>query len=457
MTYRHGLWAIALTLFFVRPALASTVYVATVSDAIGPAISDYLDKAIKAADEAGADLLVLELDTPGGLLTTTKDIVSSILNAPLPVAVFVSPRGAWAASAGTFITMAGHIAAMAPGTSIGAAHPVSSFGSNPKPPTVPKEDGEEGEEPAQGGATDFAAEKAENFTVAFIESIAEERERNVEWAVDAVRNSVAIKQSEALEKNVIDLVAEDLDHLLEQLHGRVVKVGRGEVVLDTENAQVHYFEMDLINRIFAVIGNPSVAFLLFLAGAAGLYIEVQNPGLIVPGSIGVVCLILAGLALQIIPFNWIGLILILAGLGLLVAEIFITSFGVLFALGISCFAAGAYLVFRVPELSDLAVPVVSVILPTVLVLAGFMGIVIYGVSKSFQRPQFAGVESLIGQQAVADSDSDAAGRGRVLVRGELWTAESDSQIREGDRVEIVEVQDLVVRVRPVAATSSDSA
>ncbi len=435
---------VGLLLSFGAAARAGTVNVITVDGVITPGVAAYIEKAITQSEEEAAVALVIELDTPGGLLDSTKDIVSSILNAQLPIIVYVSPRGAWAASAGTFITLAAHVAAMSPGTSIGAAHPVFTGGGGPTPsPPIPGQPNEE--DPKAPALRDYRNEKAENFTAAFIESIASERERNVEWAIDAVRNSVAISQAEAVELNVVDLVADDLDHLLELVDGRTLKIGREEVTLATNDVRVVRLEMEPLDRFFALISDPSIAVLLFMAGLAGLYIEVQSPGLIVPGLVGVVCLVLAGLAFQVIPINWVGALLLISGLALFVAEIFITSFGMLFAVGIVCFAYGAYMLFRVPELSDLTVPFWSVIFPAVVVLSGFMAIVVFGVSRSLGRPQFSGREALLGQKAVAESDIRP--EGRIRVRGELWKAESDEPIERGQRVEIVEVHDLMVRVR----------
>jgi membrane-bound serine protease (ClpP class) len=342
---RVGLFS-ALLLLLTQPVRAETVNVIRVDGVITPGIASYIDKAITQSEEDGAVALVIELDTPGGLLDSTKDIVSSILNAEVPIIVYVSPRGAWAASAGTFITLAAHVAAMSPGTSIGAAHPVFTGGGGPSPsPPVPGQP-EDDDSKSVPALRDYRNEKAENFTAAFIESIASERQRNVEWAIDAVRNSVAISQSEAVELNVIDLVADDLDHLLELVDGRVVKIGRGEVTLRTENARIVNIEMEPLDKFFALISDPSIAVLLLMAGLAGIYLEVQSPGLIVPGVVGVLCLVLAGLAFQIIPINWVGALLIISGLALLVAEIFITSFGVLFAVGSTAFAFGAYMLFH---------------------------------------------------------------------------------------------------------------
>jgi membrane-bound serine protease (ClpP class) len=413
-----------LGLLVAGPARAGgTVYVMTVSGGINPAVSDYIEKGIAQAEGEGAEAVVIELDTPGGLLSSTKDIVTQILNAKVPVIVYVSPKGAFAASAGVFITLAGHVAAMAPGTSIGAAHPVSFLPGQPPEQPPAKKEKDEGEEKSEGPARDIFGEKIENFAAAFAESIAEERERNVEWAIAAVRKSEAITQSEALEKNVIDLVAEDLDDLLSAVDGRSVEVGKRQVVLKTEGTSIARIKMGLMNRFFDVISDPQVALLLILAGLLGLYVEFTQPGLVGPGIAGVICLILAGLALQIIPFNWLGLLMILLGIALLIAEIFVTSFGLLFAAGLVCFAIGGYMVFDVPEQSDLAVPV-QVVAGAVLAVAIFGGVVVFGLSRSLFRPQVVGAEGLIGKIAVADSDIDP--EGRVFLKGDLWTVDRRS-------------------------------
>ncbi len=429
-------------------ARAETVYTTAVSGGINPAVSDHLQKAIVRARDEGAVALVIELDTPGGLLSSTKDIVNAILNAEVPVIVFVSPRGAWAASAGTFITLAGHVAAMAPGTSIGAAHPVSLFPGGPPPPRRPGEgDGEEeGDDPAP---RDVADEKIENFAAAFMESIAQERKRNVEWAIQAVRESKAITQKEALEKNVIDLVAEDLDDLLAKVDGRVVRVAREDVKLATRDARVQRLEMSLVNRFLNLISDPQIALLLIFAGLLGLYVEFTQPGVVLPGIAGAICLVLAGLALQIIPFNGIGLLLIFAGVALLVAELFVPSFGLLFVSGVLCLAAGGYLVFDVPEESDIAVPFWEVVAPAVGAVAIFGGLVVFLLGRTLLQPAVAGAEALAGAAGTVERDLDPSGT--VSIRGELWSAEADERIPRGERVEIVGIEHLKLRVKRARA------
>jgi membrane-bound serine protease (ClpP class) len=435
-----------LAVSLAAAARAETVFVTTVSGGINPAVSDHLQKAIARARDENAVALVVELDTPGGLLSSTKDIVNAILNAEVPVVVYVSPRGAWAASAGTFITLAGHVAAMAPGTSIGAAHPVSLFPGGPPPPRRP---GEGEKKPEETPVRDASDEKIENFAAAFMQSIAQERKRNVEWAIQAVRESKAITQREALEKKVIDLVAEDLDELLQKVDGRKLRVARQDVKLATRDARVVRLEMSLVNRFLNLISDPQIALLLIFAGLLGLYVEFTQPGVVVPGIAGAICLVLAGLALQIIPFNGIGLLLIFAGVALLVAELFVPSFGLLFVSGVLCLAAGGYMVFDVPEESDIAVPFWQVVAPSVAAVGIFGGIVVFLLGRTMLRPAVAGVETLRGASATVERDLDPAGT--VSVRGELWSAEADERIPRGERVQVVAVDNLKLRVKRAPA------
>jgi membrane-bound serine protease (ClpP class) len=408
------------------------VNVVTISGSINPASSDYIQRAIAQSEEEGARALLIELDTPGGLLSSTKDIIQAILNARVPVIVFVSPRGAWAASAGTFITMAGHVAAMAPGTSIGAAHPVGIGGGG-------------GEKDEEGKSRDFAAEKIENFTATFIESIARERKRNTEWAIQAVRESVSVGQDEALKLNVIDLVAQDREDLFRQLEGREVQVKGQAQTLALADAPVRELEMSLINRFIDVLASPDVAVLLILAGLAGLYFELQQPGMIVPGAVGAVCLILGFIALQILPFSWLGLLLMLLGVTMLVAEAFVTSYGLLFAGGLLLFLLGGSMIFDMPAVSDLDVSFWSVLVPAAGGFALFAGLVILAVGRVIRRPQVSGVGELMGQVGTAVTPLEP--EGTVFVRGEHWKARAESPLAQGERVEVTAVHDLTLRVR----------
>ena len=411
------------------------VNVATISGSINPASSDYLQKTISRSEAEGAAAVLIELDTPGGLLSSTKDIIQAILNARVPVVVYVSPQGAWAGSAGTFITLAGHVAAMAPGTSIGAAHPVSIGGPPGAPPA------KEGE--AKG--RDYAAEKAENFTAAFIESIARERKRNVEWAVKAVRESVAIPADEALRLGVVDLVAPDRSDLLAKLEGREVSVAGVPRRLALAGAELRPVAMTWVTRFFDVLASPDIAVLLILAGILGLYVEFTTPGVILPGVAGAICLVLGFISLQILPFSWLGLLLLLGGLALLVAEVFVTSFGILFLLGVACFLVGGSMLFDRPAESDLDVSFWEVLVPAVAGVAVFGAVVVVAVGRTLGQRSVSGVDEMVG--LVGRASTALGPEGTVFVRGEHWNARAEIPLAEGARVEVVAVEGMRLRVR----------
>lgn len=436
MIRRPALAAFCAALFVSSLAQAAGhVNVATIAGSINPASSDYLQSAISRSEEEGAAALLIELDTPGGLVSSTKDIIQAIMNSSVPVIVYVAPRGAWAGSAGTFITIAGHVAAMAPGTSIGAAHPVGVGGGGGG-----GGGGEQGE-----GQRDFAAEKAENFLAAFIETIANQRHRNVDWAVKAVRESVAITEDRALELNVIDLVARNRTELFEAIEGREVELAEGPHTLALVGAQQVEIPWSPLSRFLDVLATPDIAVLLILAGMMGLYLEFTNPGLFVPGIVGAVCLFLGFVSLQILPFSWMGLFLILSGLGLLVAEIFFTSFGLLFLSGVALLLLGGSMLFDLPEVSDLNVSFWSVLVPAVAALAVFGAVIVVAVGRGLRRPQTAGIHELVGLIGVATTTLDP--EGTIFVRGEYWTAHADESIPQGEHVEVTAVEGMRLRVR----------
>jgi membrane-bound serine protease (ClpP class) len=432
MSQRAALLALGLLLAARAAAAAGHINVVTISGSINPASSDYLQHAIEQSETDGAIAVLLELDTPGGLLASTKDIIQAMLNASVPIIVYVSPQGAWAASAGTFITLAGHVAAMAPGTSIGAASPVSATGGG----------GEQDEKSQRRNASE---EKAEKFTTAFIESIAKQRKRNVEWASRAVREAEAITQDKALELHVIDLVAADRADLLRQVEGREVNIQGEARTLKVAGAEIRSIEMTPLTRFFNFLASPDVAVLLVMAGLLGLYIEFQQPGMILPGVAGLVCLVIAAIAFQILPFSWIGLLLLLLGLGLVAAEVFVQSFGVLFAVGIACFLLGGSLLFDLPELSDLTVSFWSVLVPSVAGFALFAAVAVFAVGRTLLRAQTTGVSEMLG--LVGKSATSLAPEGKVFVRGEYWTAQADEEIPAGARVEVTAVEGMRLRVR----------
>jgi len=410
------------------------VAIARIQGSINPASSDYLQKAIAQAEAEAAAVLVLELDTPGGLVASTKDIIQAMLASRVPIVVFVSPQGAWAGSAGTFITLAAHVAAMTPGSSIGAAHPVGIGG------------GGGGAQDEEGKTTDPSAEKAENLLAAFIESIAAERDRNVEWAEKAVRESVAVTADEALELDVIDLVAKDRADLLAQLDGRELVLNGEPVKLALAGAAQREIEMSALTRFLNVLVDPNVAVILLMAGALGLYIEFNQPGTLIPGITGAVCLLLALIAMQILPFSWLGLLLIGLGLALFMAELFVTSYGLLFAGGVACFLLGGSMLFDMPEVSDLNVSFWSVLVPATIGLAMFAAIVVVAVGRSLGRPQAAGVGEMLGMVGRATTDLDPTGT--VFVRGEFWRVRAEEPVSAESSVEVVGVEGLELVVRP---------
>ena len=442
---RAGL-AFALVLACVTPALAArpakqqdlqaverdgVVALARIDGSINPASSDYLQRAIAESGQLEAAILLIELDTPGGLVTSTQDIIQAMLASRVPIVVYVAPQGAWAGSAGTFITLAAHVAAMAPGSSIGAAHPIEIGAPAPA--------GEGETKPSH------AEQKAENMLAAFIEAIAKKRKRNVEWAEKAVRESLAVTAEEALELRVIDLIAGDRAELLEKLDGRVVQTDSGRVRLALADAPFHEIEMGLVTRVLDVIADPNVVALLFMAGLALLYVEFSQPGMIVPGVLGAGCLVLALVALQVLPFSWMGVLLVLLGAGLLVAEAFVTSWGLLLAAGLACLLIGGALMFDRPDLSDLSIDFWRVLVPAVAALGLCVGFLVVAVGRVVRRAQVAGVDELIGMVGVASTRLDPSGT--VFVRGEYWKADADEPIDANERVEALGVEGLRLRVR----------
>ncbi|MCP5043202.1 MAG: nodulation protein NfeD [bacterium] len=416
------------------------INVATISGSINPASAAYLIESIEVSEREGAAALLVELDTPGGLVFSTRDILQAMLNSSVPIIVYVTPRGAWAISAGTFITVAANVAAMSPGTSIGAAHPVSLGGGTQRQPAEPGEEGQ----PAPG-SVDVGMEKAENALAAMMESIAQERNRNVDWVVEAVRESVAVSETKALELGVIDIVAQSRADLLERIEGRVVRLNGEEQELKLAGLPTQNLEMTLLQTIFNFLADPNVAILLFFAGGIGLYAEFNSPGLIVPGAVGLVCMVLAAIAFQILPFDWVGLILVLAGLGLFVAEIYVSSFGALFALGVALILLGGSMVFDQPDLSDLRVSFWGVLVPAVTAMALFGALIVFAVGRVMVGGQISGIDELVG--LVGKSVSRLDPEGKVFVRGEYWNAAADETIEEGERVEVASIDGLHMTVR----------
>jgi membrane-bound serine protease (ClpP class) len=409
-----------------KDAAAPHVDLIAINGSINPAVDDFIRESIGRAKVSGARALIIQLDTPGGLLTSTRTIVKDLLGTPVPVMVYVAPSGAGAGSAGVFITMAANIAAMAPGTNIGAAHPVAAGGQEVK---------------------GVMGEKIENFTASFSESIAQQRGRNAQWAIDAVRKSVAITETEALKKNVIDIVARDIDDLLKQAHGRKIDIEGRKHELSLQNVRVVRHEMNLKQKVIDIIADPNIAYLLMMAGILGLYMEFSHPGTVFPGVAGAICLLLAAAALQLLPINYTGLAFMIFGVALLVGEAFFPSFGVLGVGGIISLAFGSLLLFDTPT-SDFGVDR-SIVFTAVATLGSFVLAVSYLVFRSHKAKPALGVEGLIGEIGVVRER--LAPRGTVFVHGEHWKAEANDQIEPGDKVEVVGIDRMVLRVKRAAA------
>lgn len=424
---------------------------------IGPATSDYLLDGLNYAETAGAALVLIEMDTPGGLDTAMRDIIKGILASSVPVVTWVAPGGSRAASAGTYILYASHVAAMARATNLGAATPVAIGGGGPPMPGSPRptpeketaddgaadKEGSPSSPPASGGTA--MEKKSVNDAVAYIRSLAELRGRNAEWAESAVREAASLSAEDALELNVIDLVADTLDELLGAIDGRLVKVGDKEVQLATEGLIVEEFEADWRTKLLATITNPNIAYILLLAGVYGLLLEGYNPGALVPGIVGAICLLLALFAFQVLPVNYAGLGLMALGIILLVAEAFAPSFGALGLGGIVAFVAGSIILMDsdVPGFQISRILIGSVAGGSSALMLGLM----YMMVRSFRRPVVSGAEQMIG--SLGEALEDFTGEGAVFVHGERWRGHAVGEIKRGDAIRVTGMRGLELDIEKI--------
>jgi membrane-bound serine protease (ClpP class) len=425
-----------------------------ISDAIGPATSRFFVRTLERAEKDNARLIVLQMDTPGGLDSAMRDMIRAILGSSIPVVIYVAPSGARAASAGTYLLYASHVAAMAPATNLGAATPVQ-IGGSPSPAPAPKDSpsdedkGKDAEQaPPQDGAT-ASERKAINDAVAYIRGLAELRGRDVEWAEAAVRSAASLSASAALERKVIDVIATDIEDLLKQIDGRKVKVSTGEIEIDTDGVVVERVEADWRTNLLAVLTNPNVAYLLMMVGVYGLLLEGYNPGAILPGVTGAICLLLALFAFQVLSVNYAGLALIALGIALLIAEAFAPSFGVLGLGGVIAFVVGSII------LMDTEVPGFQIARSLIIGIAGtgalLMLLTVMYFSRSRRRPVATGAEQLLEEPAFAMEDFE--GSGLVRVHGEIWQAVSRVPVKKDQRLRVLHVDGLTLEVAPDNAKS----
>jgi membrane-bound serine protease (ClpP class) len=427
------------------PAASAPAMGLEIRGAIGPATSMYIQHGLEVAQRRGSPFVILEIDTPGGLASSMREIVSAILASSIPIVAYVAPPGARAASAGTYILYACHFAAMAPATNLGAATPVSIGGSEPAPPA---------ENPATPGKSAPAAEpqspmsaedqKVLNDSIAYIRGLAQLRGRNADWAEQAVRGAASLPATQALQQHVIDLIAPDLTSLLTQLNGRETRINDRTVRLDTVGVRVVWMKPDWRTRLLAVITNPEIAYGLLLIGIWGLLFEGYHPGGVLPGVVGVICLLVALFAFELLPTNFAGLALLVIGAGMMGAEFFFPAYGSLGIGGLIAFVVGSLILFS-------GAPGIEVALPLIGGLATVGGLVILGIvylaTRAARTPVATGTQAMLG--ALVEAAQDFAAQGRVRYGGELWNARSAGPLKEGQAARVVKVEGLTLWVEPL--------
>ncbi|MFP4473231.1 MAG: NfeD family protein [Candidatus Omnitrophota bacterium] len=476
-TFLSSCLAVFSLLLLSLPAYANAVHMIQLEDdTINPVTAEYILEAIDQAEETSAEALIIKLDTPGGLLNSTRKIVKGMMASRIPVVVYIAPAGSRAGSAGVFITYASHAAAMAPSTNIGAAHPVQMGGDKKRDRNMwdqlkdriseekkdegegtdrkevlqnaeinedpdPQPDGEDGVKSDQ----DLMSSKILNDTVAFIRSLAEQRGRNAEWAVKSVVRSESIIADQALEKNVVEIIAVDDSDLLRQLDGRSVKVLDGDIELQTADAELVFIPMSSTQKLFNVLANPNVAYILMILGFYGLLYEITNPGIGVPGIAGTIFLILAFFSMQTLPTNYAGLALVVLGLILFAAEAMVPGLGLLTLGGLVSLILGSLLLF------DTSFPMMrvslAVILPFALATAGITILLIKAALSAQKGVSSTGAEGLVGETGTAKTDISPGKEGKVFVHGETWTAYSDDTISSSEPIDVVEMKGLKLKVK----------
>jgi membrane-bound serine protease (ClpP class) len=415
-------WLSVLT--FPLDSPTTNVLVITLDGAINPAASEYIQYGIEQAVKNNSQCLVIRLNTPGGLLESTRNIVSDILQSPVPVVVYVSPPGSRAASAGVFVTLAAHIAAMAPGTNIGAAHPVT----------------------LQGQMDSIMTEKVTNDAAAFIRTISEKRHRNVKWAEEAVRKSISITETEAMRDSVIDLIANNMKDLLQKIDGKEIETTVGTVTLHTNNAQLIYRDMSFQQKLLSILSDPNIAYILFMLGIYGLLFELYSPGLIFPGVVGVISLLLAFYSMQTLPINYTGLALIIFAIILFVLEIKIVSHGILTIGGVISLILGSIMLIKTEPGFDVLQVSWKVILLFVFLTVGFFTLAIGLGIKAQRRKPTTGQEGLVNEigEAITDLNPD----GSIKIHGEIWNAESiEGSIAKGSKIIVTGISNLKLQIK----------
>jgi len=420
-------------MFSTLPVWSAEVVRLRVDDTIQPASQQFIERALLEASERGAAVVVMELDTPGGLVDTTRDITSAIMTSPVPVVVFVNPSGARAASAGFFILLSADVAVMAPGTNTGAAHPVGGQGEN---------------------LGEDVRDKATNDVAAMVRSLADQRGRNAETAEEAVRDSISLTAVEALDEGLIDFIAADFDDLLDQLEGYdVMRPGGNVEILNLEDPTVYEIDPTFAEQLFSVLANPNIAYLLMALGALGLYVEISHPGGIFPGVVGVIFLLLGLYSVSVLPVSWAGVALIFVALMLLILEVKVTSYGLLTVGGVISFVLGSLMLFDGP-IPAMRVSV-GVVLPTAVVVASLTGFLLSRVLRAYKQQPMTGREGLVGE--VGRVIGGLEPEGKVVVHGEYWDARSvGGTVATGSKVRVVTVHDRVLDVAAIVDNAEGS-